>query len=213
MLFKSNLRGVRRRAWRRGRYRRADTFHLYHWRHLSLHAGQHVVECDIGGIHTVLRHVAVVCSLHVVLHLVGPRELLAADRAREHFPLLPLMVQESVSLEWILVFESLLYVLFCAFGALVDSFVDGGVSEEVEASDGHFCELFGGVVGGGIGSSPDPSPGGWSLHVVVEGVVVVLAGGGGAGGLRRRVHPQLHVTLSNVGIGSTSSWNWQNWTI
>lgn len=72
-------------------------------------------------------------GLHVILHLVGSRELFAADRTREHLALVALVVEERVPLETVLVLEGLLDIEFCAFSALVDTLIDGCVTEEVQA--------------------------------------------------------------------------------
>ena len=50
-------------------------------------------------------HDAVVDLLQVLLHLVRPGELLLTDRAGEHLPVCPLVVQKCVSLEAVLIFE------------------------------------------------------------------------------------------------------------
>ena len=104
--------------------------------------------------HAVLGHEAVVDGLHVVLHLVGPGELFAANRAREHLPLVALVVEERVPLEAVLVLERLLYVELRALGALVDTLGYRGVTKEIQAADGHLGQLFGWIlrVGGGATS-------------------------------------------------------------
>lgn len=76
--------------------------------------------------------------LHVILHLVWPRKLLAADRTRKNLTLLALVIEECVSLKGVLVLEGLLNVFFCALSALVDAFRDGGIAKEVQPADGHF---------------------------------------------------------------------------
>lgn len=93
------------------------------------------------GEDAVLRHEAVVNGLHVVLHLVGPGELLLADWAREHLPLVALVVEERVSLEAVFVFERFLYIDFGTLGALVHALVYRRIPEQIQPSDGHFREL------------------------------------------------------------------------
>lgn len=56
------------------------------------------------------------------------------------------MVKEGVPLETVLILKGLLDVLFKAFGALVDTFADLCVTEEVQTAHGHFGELLGGIV-------------------------------------------------------------------
>ena len=107
--------------------------------------------------HAVLRHEAVVHGLHVVLHLVGPGEFLAADRAREHLPLVALVVEESVSLEAVLVLERLLYVELRALGALVDTFGYRGVTKEIQAAHRHLGQLFGWILRVGRGATSHAS--------------------------------------------------------
>lgn len=68
-------------------------------------------------------------GLHVILHLVGPRELLAAHRTGEHLALMALMVEERVSLEAVLILERLLDVKFGTLGALIHALADGRVTE------------------------------------------------------------------------------------
>jgi len=101
-----------------------------------------------------LRHVTFVHSLHVILHLVGPRKLFSAHRAREYFALVAFVVQEGVPLEAILVLERLQYVRFSAFQTFVDAFGHGGVPKQVQAAHRHLCQLFGRVAGR-RGPSPD----------------------------------------------------------
>lgn len=113
-----------------------DRFQFNTGRQLSFHSRYH--EKSVCRIHTILGHVAIVRRFHMILHFVGPGELLAAYGAGEHLSLLPLVVQEGVPLEWILVFERLLNVILCAFDALVDALVDWSVSKQVETPNGHF---------------------------------------------------------------------------
>jgi len=86
-------------------------------------------------------------GLHVVLHLVGPRELLGAHRAREHLALVALVVEERVPLEAVLVLERLQYVRLGTFQTLVDAFGHGGVPEQVQPADRHLGQLLGRVAG------------------------------------------------------------------
>lgn len=83
---------------------------------------------------------------HVILHLVRPRKLLLAHRTGKNLPLVSLVVQERVPLETVLILESLLDVHLGALRTLVHPLVDGGVPEQVQPPDGHFGELFGGVL-------------------------------------------------------------------
>lgn len=70
-------------------------------------------------------------GLHVVLHLVRPRELLSAYRTGKYLALMALMVEECVPLEAVLVFKRLLDVELGALGALIDALADGSVTEEI----------------------------------------------------------------------------------
>lgn len=70
-------------------------------------------------------------GLHVVLHLVGPRELFGAYRTREHLALMAFVIEERVPLEAVLVLKGLLDVEFGALGALIDALADGSVTEEI----------------------------------------------------------------------------------
>lgn len=70
-------------------------------------------------------------GLHVVLHLVGSRELLGAYRTGEHLALMTLVVKERVPLEAVLVLKRLLDVEFGALGALINALADGSVTEEI----------------------------------------------------------------------------------
>lgn len=70
-------------------------------------------------------------GLHVILHLVGPRELLGAYRTGEHLALMALVIEERVPLEAVLVLKGLLNVEFGALGALIDALADGSVTEEI----------------------------------------------------------------------------------
>lgn len=101
-----------------------------------------------------LWHVTLVHGLHVVFHLVRPRELFGAHRAREHFALMALVVQERVPLEAVFVLERLQYVSLGALQTLVDALGHGRIPKQVEAPDRHFRQLFGRVAGR-RGSSPD----------------------------------------------------------
>lgn len=86
---------------------------------------------ETEGHDAVLGHEAVVHGLHVVFHLVGPRELLGAHRTGEHLALMALVVEERVPLETVLVLKRLLDVELGALGALVDALADGSVTEEI----------------------------------------------------------------------------------
>lgn len=97
--------------------------------------------------HAVLGHEAIVHRLHVILHLVRPGELLAADGAREHLSLVALVVEERVPLEAVFIFERLLDVEFRALGALVNALGYRGVTKEIQAAHRHLCQLFGGILG------------------------------------------------------------------
>lgn len=103
--------------------------------------------------HAVLRHEAVVHGLHVVLHFVGPGELLAADRTREHLSLVALVIEERVPLEAVLVLEGLLDVELRALGALVHALGDRRVAKEIQAADRHLGQLFSGILGVGRGAT------------------------------------------------------------
>ncbi|KAJ8870966.1 hypothetical protein PR048_027268 [Dryococelus australis] len=105
----------------------------------------------------ILGHETVMDRLHVVLHFVWARELLGTDRAREHLPLVTLMVEEGMPLEAVLVLEGLLHICLGALGALVHALGDRCVAEQVEASHTHLGQLFGRVLAGGGGAPPDPS--------------------------------------------------------
>lgn len=83
------------------------------------------------GHDAILGHETIVHGLHVILHLVRPRELLAADRAGKHLALMTLVIEERVSLEAVLVLERLLDIELGAFGALINALVDGSVTEEI----------------------------------------------------------------------------------
>jgi len=115
-----------------------------------------------------------VYGLHVVLHLVGSRELFGAHRAREHLALVALVVQERVPLEAVLVLERLQYVRLGALQTLVDALGHGGVPEQVEAAHRHLGELLGRVAGR-RGPPPDAPLDGRPQR---RG-----CGGGGGGGL------------------------------
>lgn len=105
------------------------------------------------GEDNIFGHEAIVNRLHVVLHFVGTREFLAAHGAREHLPLVALVVEERVSLEAILIFERFLNVDFGTFCALIHALVDARVTEQIQAPDGHLRQVFGGVGAGGRGAS------------------------------------------------------------
>lgn len=83
------------------------------------------------GHDAILGHKTIVYGLHVILHLVRTREFLGAYRAGEYLALMALVVEERVPLETVLVLEGLLDVKFGAFGALINAFVDGSVTEEI----------------------------------------------------------------------------------
>lgn len=98
------------------------------------------------GHNAVLGHEAVVHGLHVILHFVRPGELLAAYRAREHLPLVALVIEESVPLEAVLVLERFLYVELRALGALINALGDRGVTKEIQPAHGHLGQLFGRIL-------------------------------------------------------------------
>jgi len=102
---------------------------------------------EADGDYAIFGHEAVMHGLHVVLHLVRPGELLAADRARKHFPLVALVVEEGVTLEAVLIFESLDHVGLFTLYALVHALGDGRVAEQVESSDRHLGQLLCCLVG------------------------------------------------------------------
>lgn len=105
----------------------------------------------------------------MVLHFVGPGELLAADGAWEDLALVSLVIQESMSLEAVLVLKGLLDVDLGAFCALVDTLRDRGISEQIQTPDGHLGELFGRVLRLRGGPATHPAFGhlatGWRAHV------------------------------------------------
>ena len=84
--------------------------------------------------------------LHVVLHLVGPGELLGADRTGEDFALLSLVVEERVPLEAVFILEGLLYVHFGALRALIHALGYRRVSEQIQPSDRHLGQLLGRIL-------------------------------------------------------------------
>lgn len=86
-------------------------------------------------------------GFHVILHLVRPGELFAADRTREYLPLVALVVEERVPLEAVLVLKRLLYIELRALGALVNALGDRGVTKEIQTAYGHLRQLFRGVLG------------------------------------------------------------------
>lgn len=112
---------------------------------------------EVERIHGVLGHVALVRRLHVVLHLVGTRELLLAHRTREHLSRRALVVQERVPLEAVFVLERLLDILLCAFRALIDAVVDFRIAEEIESAHRHFRQVFRLVIRLGVPLPPDAS--------------------------------------------------------
>lgn len=67
----------------------------------------------------------------MVLHLVRTREFLAAYRAGKHLALMTLVIEKRMPLETVLVLEGLLYVELRTFGALINTLVDGSVTEEI----------------------------------------------------------------------------------
>lgn len=79
----------------------------------------------------VLGHEAVMHGLHMILHLIWPRELLCAYWTGEYLALMTLMVEERMPLEAILIFKCLLNVKLGAFGALIDAFADGSITEQI----------------------------------------------------------------------------------
>lgn len=93
----------------------------------------------------------------MVLHLVRSRELLAAHWTREDLALCPLVVQEGVSLETVLVLERLLDILFGAFRALIHAMADHGVLEEIQSAHTHLGQLLSRVFIRAAGLPADPS--------------------------------------------------------
>ena len=88
--------------------------------------------------------------LEMLLHLVGAGELLGADRAGEHLPLLALVIQEGVALEAVLVLETLLQLHLVALEAAVGTVAgDLRVLEQVEPAHGHVLQALG--LGAGLG--------------------------------------------------------------
>ena len=82
--------------------------------------------------------------LQVLLHLVRPRELLGADRARKHLAGDALVVEERVPLEAVLVLEALKYLHLLALSTSVGAVIGyEGVFEQVESTDGHIGERLG----------------------------------------------------------------------
>lgn len=133
----------------------------------------------------VLGHEAIVDRLHVVLHFVGPRELLAADGTGEDLALVALVVEERVPLEAVLVLEGLLDADLGALGALVDALAYRGVPKEVEPAHRHLGQLFGRVLGLGGGATAHAPLGYLPTGRGVHGY------GGGAVGLGRRARGDL----------------------
>lgn len=105
----------------------------------------------------VLAHVALMGGLQVVLHLVGPRKLLAAHRTGKHLSLGALVVQKGMALETVLVLECFLNILFGAFRALVDTVADDGVFKEIQAAHTHLRQLLRGIFIRAARFSADPS--------------------------------------------------------
>jgi hypothetical protein len=97
----------------------------------------------------------------VVLHLVGPRELLGADRTGEDLALVAFVVEEGVPLEAVLVLEGLLYVDLGALGALVDALGYRGVAKQIEPAHRHLRQLLGRVLG--LGGGPATHAPLWDL--------------------------------------------------
>lgn len=93
--------------------------------------------------HTFFGHKTVVHGLHVVLHLVRPRELLAAHRTGKDFSLAAFVIEEGVPLETILIFERFHDIGFRAFQTPVHAFIDARVPEQVETTYGHLGQLLG----------------------------------------------------------------------
>ena len=77
----------------------------------------------------VFRHVAIMRGFHVILHLVRPRELFPAHRTWEDFALRPLVIEESVSLEAVLVLERFLNVVLRALSALIHTILDARIAK------------------------------------------------------------------------------------
>lgn len=97
----------------------------------------------------------------MILHFVGPGKLFRAHRTREHFPLLPLVIQEGVPLEAVFVFERFREVHFGALRALIYALVYRRVPEQIQPSHRHFGELLGGILALRRHPAPDPSLFGW----------------------------------------------------
>ena len=85
-----------------------------------------------------LRDDAVVNLLEMLLHLVWSGELLLTHWTRKHFPIVPLVIEERVSLETVLVLKALdnlhLLTLDAPVGAVTG---DVGVLEQVQTPDTH----------------------------------------------------------------------------
>jgi hypothetical protein len=59
----------------------------------------------------------------VLFHLVWPRELFLADRAREHLALLALVIQERMPLEAVFVFKTFIQLHFLTFKTAIRAII------------------------------------------------------------------------------------------
>ena len=111
-----------------------------------------------AGAGLVLGDDAVVDLLEVLLHLVGPGELLLTHGAREHLPVVALVIEEGVTLETVLVLKALDNLDLLALDAPVGAVAgDVGVLEQVEAADTHVLETLG--LRPGLRGQVAPGPG------------------------------------------------------
>ena len=86
----------------------------------------------------------VVDLLQMLLHLVWTRKLLLTHRTRKHFPVCPLVVEEGVSLEAVLVLEALVDLDLLTLDAPVAAVAgDVRVLEQVQPPDTHVTQRLG----------------------------------------------------------------------
>ena len=101
--------------------------------------------------------------LQVLFHLVRPGKLLSTDGTGEDLSGDPLVVQEGVALEAVLVLEALKNLDLFAFDTSVGPVIGNeGVFEQVQSTDGHVGQRLG--LGPRLGGQVTPGPGGLGGH-------------------------------------------------
>lgn len=152
--------------------------------------------------------------LQVVLHLVRSRELLAAHRTGEDLALRPLVVQEGVSLETVLVLERLGDVLFGAFRALVHPVADDGVLEEIQSAHTHLGQLLGRIVVRAARLPADPSSNLWARRVSwcawhTSATLRMLQAGTGHGRVKGAAATHVQVVIQRRALSSSRRRRWR----